>query len=257
MQQRIVMALTLALGTLVACDGERSVAPAQAREAELDAEQVVARHLAALGGVDRLKSVKTLVVRGEYREGEQVDTYVAYRARPNKFRKEGTHKGKAFVKLFDGARGYKAEGGEALAAAPDDVQKKMRSWSEFDDPLVDHAARGHKVALAGTEDVRGARAYHLELTLASGDVEHRYLDATTFLPVKYQSTFKDKDGVQRTRVVYPSDWRDVSGVKYSFASEGEIDGVETRTAVTELQVDVAIDPAKFSAPAADQVALAR
>ena len=109
------------------------------------------------------------MIRGEWQEGSSVDSFVAYRARPNKLRKEGTHEGKSFVKLFDGTKGYLADGDKPMEAMPAEKTSKMASYAEFDDPIVDYAARGHAVKLVGAEDVKGSKAYHLELTLANGD----------------------------------------------------------------------------------------
>lgn len=254
MMIRWMFALALALAG-VACDGgETTPAPASA---QLTADQVVAHHLAALGGEARLKAVKTVVIRGEFQEGGAVDRWTAYRARPNKLRKEGTHEGKAFVKLFDGERGYLSEAGAPFAALPADKAEKMRAYAEFDDPLIDHAARGHKVALIGTEEVDGRKAHHLELTLASGDVEHRWIDATTFLDAQRAYTFKDKDGNHKKKVVRFSDWRDVGGLKFNFASDGEVDGKAFKTTMQTIEVDVDIAPDTFTAPAANTVAMAR
>jgi outer membrane lipoprotein-sorting protein len=253
MMMRWMIALALAFGG-VACDSGNTTPAADS--AQLTADQVVARHLAALGGVDKLKATRSLVVRGEFQEGSSVDTWVAYRARPNKLRKEGTHEGKPFIKLFDGDKGYISEHDGPFAAMPADKAAKMKFYAEFDDPLVDHAARGHKVALVGTEDVGGKKAHHLELTLANGDVEHRWLDATTFLDTQRKFTFKDKDGAQKTKIVRFSDWRDVNGLKFNFASEGEVDGKKHRTTIKSIEVDTAIDPGKFTAPANNTVAMA-
>lgn len=253
MMMRWMIALALALGG-VACDSGNTTSAAES--AQLTADQVVARHLAALGGADRLKATRSLVVRGEFQDGSSLDAWVAYRARPNKLRKEGTHEGKPFTKIFDGDRGWISEHDGPFTAMPADKAARMKFYAEFDDPLVDHAARGHKVALVGTEDVGGKPAHHLEVTLANGDVEHRWLDATTFLDTQRRFTFKDKDGADKTKLVRFSDWRDVNGLKFNFASEGEVDGKKHKTTILSIEVDAAIDPGKFTAPANNTVAMA-
>lgn len=256
--QRWILVMALALGGATACDDNGSGGkPGAAPQAELNAEQVVERHLTALGGRDKLAAAKSLVIRGEYQEGSSVDTFVAYRARPNKLRKEGTHEGKRFVKLFDGDKGYLAEGDQPMGPIPAEHAAKMKQYAEFDDAIVDAAARGHKVELVGTADVKGARAYHLQVTLANGDVEQRYLDASTFLDVKRTVTFKDKAGVQKTKNIHFADWREVGGLKFNFASEGEIDGKTSKTTIQSIEVDGPIDPAKFTAQLANTVAMVR
>ncbi|MCY0992752.1 hypothetical protein OV203_36770 [Nannocystis sp. ILAH1] len=257
--QRWILTMALALGGAAGCDdnGGEGGKPGAAPQAELTAEQVVAKHLAALGGEGKLKATKNLVIRGEYQEGSSVDAFVAYRARPNKFRKEGTHEGKAFLKIFDGDKGWLAEGDAPMGPVPAEQAVKMKQYAEFDDALVDAAARGHKVELVGAEEVKGSKAYHLQLTLASGDVEQRWLDATTFLDVKRTVIFKDKAGAQKTKHVTFSDWREVGGLKFNFASEGEVDGKISKVKVQSIEVDGVIDPSKFTAQIADTVAMAR
>ena len=247
--QRWMLAMIVALGGLVACDGEDSKPAAAARTADLGVEQVIERHLAARGGADKLKARRSLVIRGEYVEGAKVDRFVAYKERPNRLRKEGTHDGKAFVKLFDGARGYKTGDDGVLAELPAEHSAKMAAHAEFDDPIIGAAGRGHKLELVGLEDVKGKPAYHLQLTLASGDVEQRWLDADSFLDVRHVYRWKDKDGAEKTKDVYFSDWREVDGQKFNFASEGEMDGKRSKVTIQQIEVDTAIDPAKFTAPA--------
>lgn len=256
--QRWILAMALALGGAAACDGNNGGGdkPGAAPQADLTAEQVVAKHVAALGGLDRLKASKSLVIRGEYQEGGAVDRFVAYRARPNKLRKEGTHEGKAFVKVFDGDKGWLAEGDKPMGPIPAEHAAKLKQYADFDDPIIDAAARGHRVELVGTADVKGSKAYQLEVTLANGDVEQRYLDATTFLDVKRTVTFKDKEGVQKTKNITFSDWREVGGLKFNFASEGEVDGKTSKVTIQSIEVDGTIDPAKFTAQLANTVAMA-
>ncbi|WAS97125.1 hypothetical protein [Nannocystis punicea] len=258
--QRWILAMAMALGGASACDDNGSGEggkPGAAPQTELTAEQVVAGHLAALGGLDRLKATKNLVIRGEYREGGSVDAFVAYRARPNKFRKEGTHEGKAFVKVFDGDKGWLAEGDAPMGPMPAEHAAKLKQYAEFDDALVDAAARGHRVELVGAAEVKGSKAYQLQVTLANGDVEQRWLDATTFLDVKRTVTFKDKAGAQKTKNVTFSDWREVGGLKFNFASEGEVDGKVSTVKIQSIEVDGSIDPSKFTAQLANTVAMAR
>ncbi len=260
MMHRSRIALALVFGLMTACDsGETKPGDSNAAstaQTALTADQVVAKHFDAIGGLARIKAMKSLAVKGEYTEDGKTNAWSMVRARPNKFRKEGVHDGKAFTKLFDGKTGYLAEGDAALAPMPADKAAKMAQWAEFDDPLVDAAARGHKLVLGAAEDVKGVKAHHIELTLASGDVEHRYYDPGTFLEVQRRVSFKDKDGNQKTKTVFPSDWREVNGVKFSFASDGEVDGKQTRVQIKELVVDGPIDPSTFAPPPTNVVAAA-
>lgn len=251
---RAIFALALVLGAASACDGE---AAAAAAEPTWTAERVIARHLAALGGVERLRASRSLVIRGEYQEGNAVDEFVIYRARPARLRKEGTRAGEAFVKLVDGERAWFAAGDRGFARLSGDTAAALRVQAEFDDPLIDAAARGHRVELLGAEVVAGRPAHHLKLTLADGAVEHRWIDADSFLDVRRADVFVDRFGEPRTRVVDFSDWREVDGIWFNFASEGEQDGRKIKVTIAAIEVDGPIDPATFVAPEAGAEALAR
>lgn len=260
MTHRSKFALALVFALMPACDSGETKPGASATgtsaPAALTADQVVAKHFDAIGGLARIKAMKSLAVKGDYTEDGKTNSWTMVRARPNKFRKDGVHDGKAFTKLFDGKAGYLAEGDAALAAMPADKAAKMAQYAEFDDPMVDAAARGHKLVLGAAEDVKGVKAHHVELTLASGDVEHRFYDPGSFLEIQRRVTFKDKDGNQKTKTVFPSDWREVSGVKFSFASDGEMDGKTTRVQISEIVVDGPIDPSTFATPPTNVVAAA-
>lgn len=251
MKNRIfALAFTLALApaaalTLVGCESDdQGASPAAAA---LTAEQVIDRHHQAIGGEARWKSLQTLEMHGAVARDGETHEFHAYRARPNKLRKEGMYEGKPFVKVFDGVRGYKRSGDGEFEPIPEEHAAKMAAYAEFDDPLLDHQRRGTKVALVGVEEVPGGSAYHLEVTLAGGDVEHRYLDRTTFLDVMRRSTYKDKDGQEKTSVSTFSDWREVDGIKINFAAETEHDGKKSVMTMKEVKVDQPIEAAIFSA----------
>lgn len=259
MMHRSRIALALVFGLISACDsGEPKPGEAKpaAAQSALTADQVVANHFDAIGGLAKIKAMKSLAVKGEYTEDGKTNKWTMVRARPNQFRKEGTHDGKPFTKLFDGKAGYLAEGDAALAPMPADKAAKMAQYAEFDDPLVDASTRGHKLTLGAAEDVKGVKAHHVELTLANGDVEHRFYDPGSFLEIQRRISFKDKDGAPKTKTVFPSDWREVNGVKFSFASDGEMDGKKTRVQIQEIVVDGPIDPSTFAATATNVVATA-
>ncbi|MFY0541200.1 hypothetical protein [Nannocystis pusilla] len=54
-----------------------------------------------------------------------------------------------------------------------------------------------------------------------------------------------------------SDWREVGGLKFNFASEGEVDGKIGKVKLQSIEVDGVIDPSKFTAQIANTVAMAR
>ena len=114
-------------------------------------DELVARNLKARGGVERLKTVQAMRLTGsmEAPNGSDVPTTV-YMARPNMIRQEATVDGRVAVQAFDGRRGWLSPMmGNSPVEVPAGVAKRMAEQADFDGPLVDLAAKGHRVELVG------------------------------------------------------------------------------------------------------------
>ena len=118
-------------------------------------------------------------------------------------------------------------------------------------PLVDYAAKGTKVELAGVEPVAGRDAYKLKLTLKSGIVQHIWIDAQSFLDVKVEGAPRRMDGRMRSVFTYQSDFRSVDGVKVPFVLETAVDGYREmhKMAIEKVTLNPKLDDALFTKPA--------
>jgi hypothetical protein len=148
-------------------------------------EAIVAQHIAALGGLDRIHAIRNRVIRGRYNEGDlHLVTYIA-QERPF-FRvigdpddpKTDLHEG------YDGGAwewyrdpGLVVRTGGAAAAT-------TRHSAMFDDVLVDHAGAGTKLNYRGTGKIEGKAAHVVRALLADGaqmdvyvDIESHMIDA--------------------------------------------------------------------------------
>lgn len=252
----LAMLLGLHAAPAPACEGDK--APAATRQAHGDAKaaaSIVQRHIAALGGYAALKATSTLsytLVNSATGDRTQVSM-----ARPNHLRKEH-HKagGTVTVYAFDGSNGWSREGEAQAALVPESERKMMARYSEFDDPLIDYAQRGHQVELLGTEAVNGAPAHHLRLTLKGGQVEDRYLDQASHLEFKRVVTYT-KDGKPGQKCLYFSDYRPVDGMVINHALEYEgADGKRVRVAVQDINVNRPLAAALFQRPPGTRLAQA-
>lgn len=210
---------------------------------EMSAQVVVDKHLKALGGKERLQAAKSLQLTAVTREDGVVTTANVLRARPNLMRYESEKDGKKVVKAFDGTQGWFAEG----TAAPQRVDKEksamMADNSRFDDVLLDPKGRGVAVKLDGVEDVKGAPAYKLTLTRATG-TETRFIDQKSFLEVKrtYAGTH---EGKAYSKTLHLSDYRSVDGIMVNHRTEWEADGKKGEKTLQSVRYDVPVDAAAF------------
>ena len=187
---------------------------------ELTAEQIVEKNVAARGGLEPWRKIETMVWVGHMeRAGGPMASvpFVLQQKRPNKTRFEVNAVGQRSVRVFNGAHGWKAR--PAADGSPDVQQytpqeaKFARDESVIDGPLIDYQAKGTSVALQGVEEVEGRKAYRLRLRLASGEQHSVWVDAQTFLEIRYDRTSYNLAGVPGTVSVFYRDYRSIDGLQ--------------------------------------------
>jgi len=114
--------------------------------------------------------------------------------------------------------------------------------------------RGHRLELAGREKIDGIDYYVLRVVFADGYESSLYVDSQTWRITRRREAralHPDIDPTKTTIESRKSDWRQVDGLWFAFASEdldlttGKI--LETAT-VKEIRVNPTIDPMIFSKP---------
>jgi hypothetical protein len=180
----------------------------------LTAEQIVARNVAARGGLEGWRKVKTMVWIGHI-ESEHAPVpsmgFVLEQARPNKMRFQLIAAHARSARVFDGAHGWKLlpvhDGQPEVKPYSPDELRFAQSSPGLDGPLIELAAKGGSVALDGTEDIDGHKAYRLNVTLSSGERDQVWVDAGSFLEVRYDRPVTVAGGAPHTVTVYYLEYR--------------------------------------------------
>ena len=175
--------------------------------------------------------------------------------RPNKSRVEIEFAGKTSIQGFDGVQGWKLRpylNRNDIEPFTAEEAKTEAAKADIDGPLLDYAAKGTKVALAGVEPVAGHDAYKLKLTLKNGDVQHIWIDTKSFLDVKVEGLKRRMDGRMHDVYVYQRDFRSVQGLMVPFILETAVEGYrETHKLIVEkVAVNPKLDDSRFAKPGA-------
>jgi len=125
----------------------------------------------------------------------------------------------------------------------------MIDGSDMDGTLVDYAAKGSKVVLAGKEDVAGKPAYKLKVDKKSGKTETIYVDAASFMEVKSVAMRKIM-GNDTELETFVSDFRPVGGVLMPHVIDSKSEGNSVMTInIDKIEANPAIDDTVFKMPA--------
>ena len=154
-------------------------------------DEIVAKNVEALGGMEKIKAVKTLRMTGKMTVGPGIEAPIVLELkRPNAMRLDITIQGMIGSQAFDGTTGWTLmpfQGSKVPQQMAADELKLAEEQAEMDGPLVDYKAKGNTVELLGKEKVEGADAYKLKVTLKNGAVRTIYIDAEHFLQIKDES----------------------------------------------------------------------
>jgi len=189
---RIRGALSLGAAAIFSITLAAAVAPQTPAKPTPTADQIVARYVAARGGLEKIRSIQTLREKGRLTAGADRQALVTRELkRPSRSRFEITVQGVTGVFVSDGQRGWRMspfDGDTEPTALPAEVVSEAAEQADIEGPLVDWKAKGHQIEMAGRETIDGHDAYKIKLTLKSGAVRYEYIDTKTMYRVRTDST---------------------------------------------------------------------
>jgi hypothetical protein len=157
------------------------------------ADEVIAKHISAIGGVDNWKKVNSMKMEGLLQaNGADVNVTVTI-LHGKGMRQDISVMGMTGYEIvtptegwnfmpFQGQQEPEAKTPEALAEAQDNLDAQGG--------LIDFAAKGHKVELLGKEDVEGTECFKLKVTKKGGSVSTLFIDPKSFYIVQSKTIQK-------------------------------------------------------------------
>jgi hypothetical protein len=201
------------------------VAGCHKRSNSLSLDEIVERNTDAMGGRAAIETVQSIQIDLHIKDPSfEVDgTY--YAARPGKMRIDVSADGKhVFTEAFEGQSGWQWEGKGEQKPATEKATAALRHGVELPGKLFglhEFKARGHKMKLIGREQIDGVNYYALQLILNDGYTISLYVDPNSWLVARRRDArplHVDVDPTPTTIEQVSSDFRDVNGVKFPFAT---------------------------------------
>lgn len=186
MHRRILAALAAAVA-VAALAAQAGRAPA----ARLSAEQIVAKNVAARGGLEAWRKVETMMWVGHIESTHAPSPgmhFVLSQKRPSRMRLEIDTMQDRTLHVFDGLRGWKmrpSHGGPEVQPYTIGEVRFAQSGPGLDGPLMDYEQKGSSVSVVGIDEIEKHNAYHLIVRTAAGESQHVWVDAKSFLEIRY------------------------------------------------------------------------
>jgi hypothetical protein len=259
----------------------------------LSAAEIADKNVAARGGLQAWRAVQTMSMAGKLGAGgndrgtlptpspipgkainrktlptrptQEVQLpFVMELKRARKTRLELQFNGQTAIQVYDGSNGWKVRPFlNRLVVEPFTAEeiKGASLQQDLDGPLVDYAAKGSKIELAGMEKVEDRDTYKLKLTMKSGEAIHIWIDAQTFLETKIEGQPRRLDGIYHPVEIHYRDYRAVNGLQVPFILETKVlpvtqtvkgmrepDFPAEKIVVEKVEVNPKLDESLFTKP---------
>ena len=187
-----------------------------------DVDKIIARHLIARGGADRIHAINSLIFEhGKYSEpGHEGSGDATMMLMRPYYKLVGDPRRKFdFLEGYDGAAWeYYGDPG-ILLRTTGAASKAARHFADVEGPLLDYKLKGSTAQLAGTESIDGHPTWDVRITLPDGCQADNFIDQKTYMMLASAQTAKvHAFGNEVTSRTQYSDFRPVAGVLFPFKS---------------------------------------
>jgi len=207
MKHILVLPAVVLLGT--------SALPAQ----EPTAESILTRHLAARGGVARLKALETFRLKGvQVLMPAPMELPITIeQKRPNLQRVEQVVRGMTQITTFNGKEGWLktpwAANKNAVPLRPEEI--KSLAESDFDTPYLDWETKGWKLEYLGVVLLEDRDVYQVRIALSNTETILASFDTKTFQELRRERSYREL-GNEVKLVSTFDDYKVVQGISFPF-----------------------------------------
>jgi outer membrane lipoprotein-sorting protein len=216
-------------------------------------DEIVNKHIEAVGGKDKLNSMKSLYVEADMEVmGNQASstTTVLYGKGSLSEIDFGGQKIVNCVTIDKGGWSINPMAGQVTAEPMPEAQANAGKSQLYPcGALLDYTARGNKVELDGQEDINGVKAWKLKVTTKDGANQVHYIDPNTWYIVKSVSKM-NTGGQDIEQGITFSDYKKTDyGFVAPYTSAIELpQGMTLNVTIRKIEVNKEIDPKIFDKP---------
>jgi len=199
-------------------------------------EEIVKKYIAAIGGIDEVKKINQLTLKGKALSGGNTYELLAYEDAVEKYQFAHVSGDNYDVRTyFDTKSGWTLQNGIKSDISQETVQMLLPNIEDgtyfF---LGDMESRGIKTELLGEEKINGKDAYKIKFTRNGKDKNIQYFDKETFYLLQVETP-----GVNSIKISY-DDYRNVPGTNLTFPYYNEKGGIQGT--VDKYEINVPLDP---------------
>jgi outer membrane lipoprotein-sorting protein len=217
------------------------------------ADELIAKNIQAKGGLEKIKAIQTLRMKGRLNQGGFTAVVGQELKRPAMLRSTFTVQGMTAIQAYDGQTGWQIspfQGRKDPELLGEDDLRDLVEDADMDGPLVDYKEKGHTVEYLGRDTVDGDDVYRLKCTLKNGDIVYYYLDPDSSLEIRTERQQFIR-GAVRERQTDLGSYKPVAGVMFPYSIESgpkNNPSVRAKVTIESIETNVPIDDSAFKMP---------
>ncbi len=208
----------------------------------ITADEVIDRHIEAKGGLDKLKQLKTVAMKGKMIMGSLSGTMETYQKAPNlRFLRVSLQNGMTYQEGCDGKNiwslgpmGFKTFQGKQL--------EERLEQSQID-PLLGFTERGGKYEYIGVDSMNGIKCHKIRFIQGSSDTTFSFFDTKNYHMIKAE--VETPRGVSEQLF---DEFRMVDGILFPFQIRSLTGTARTKVTFSEIIVNQPIPDSFFVMP---------
>ena len=206
--------------------------------APMTGDEIISKHIAAVGGESAIRAVKNLTMTGSmFAQGMTLEMKMQVAVPDKAYMEVSMNK---MVVQSGGVNGSDAWTGTPMGKFMLGGEMKAKSLEQTDIfPFLDYKKKGAKAKFVGDDLVKGTKALRVEFVSPSNDTTNYYFDATSYYMLKKKDT-----GSTSTM----SDYKKVGGIlmPYKLQEQGEMGSA--MITLDTIYVNSSIPDSVFSIP---------
>jgi len=209
-------------------------------------DDIVSKHIEALGGKTVLNSIKSIYVESTVEFMGNEAPSITYILNGKGYKNELDFNGTKIVQCVTDKGGWAINpmaGATTAQPIPADQLKNYQLQLHVGGPLMDYAAKGYKAELTGKDSA----SYKIRLTTPDGIDMTYFIDQKTYLINKAVSKISMGGQEIETTAVF-SDYRFTNGYSLAYSQQVILPQVTLNITNKKVEMNKDIDPAMFEMP---------
>lgn len=214
------------------------------------ADEVIAKYSANLGGLEAFNKVTSAKMTGNITQASMVLPLTTQIINNKACRSDIDVMGQSIIQVYNNGTGWKQNPFDGTETPTEVTGKELiefKAQASLVNHLMDYKARGHKVELAGQEDVEGVKCYKINLVNKDDEKTTTYYIAVNDYTLIKSVTTRTLQGQDMEVETFYSDFKEIGGLKFAMVRTQKIMGqVFMEVKLDKIELNVPIDEKIFN-----------